>query len=180
MHQVDDIIALFDDTFRGTYNTCLVGGGEEPLYEPSTAADEPHRIVFRQDWYASALHEIAHWCIAGPQRRQQLDYGYWYAPDGRTRARQAQFEAVEVRPQAVECLLALACGFAFRVSIDNLAAGEPIDERAFRAAVCREAMRCLLEEALPERARQFGRVLAMHYGCRWPVEIAQVERLFAG
>ncbi len=53
-------------------------------------------------FYASALHEIAHWCIAGENRCQQVDYGYWYEPNGRSEERQFEFEKVEVKPQALE------------------------------------------------------------------------------
>jgi elongation factor P hydroxylase len=178
-HQAADIIALFEATFRAAYDTCLVAGGEEPLYRPAGSPDEPHRIVFRHDWFASALHEIAHWCVAGPQRRTRVDYGYWYEPDGRTRAQQARFESVEVRPQAVECVLAAACGFPFRVSVDNLGGGEPLDEASFRQAVRKEALRCLREDALPPRAAQLGAVLAGHYGRPWPVPDAEINRLLA-
>ncbi len=37
----------------------------------------------RTDFFASALHEISHWCVAGKARREQVDFGYWYCPDGR-------------------------------------------------------------------------------------------------
>ncbi|GAM69307.1 transporting ATPase [Vibrio sp. JCM 19236] len=26
------------------------------------------------------MHEIAHWCVAGPKRRLLEDFGYWYEP----------------------------------------------------------------------------------------------------
>ena len=54
-----------------------------------------NRIVFTHDYFASALHEVAHWCVAGPERRRLTDYGYWYAPDGRTEKQQMEFERVE-------------------------------------------------------------------------------------
>ena len=82
---------LFDDLFLHTESTLLVGGGDEPLYIPATVANTPHQLVFRQNFVSSALHEIAHWCIAGKQRRLQRDFGYWYQPDGRSIDQQAQF-----------------------------------------------------------------------------------------
>ena len=37
-----------------------VGGGSEPVYLPSADPErEPHRIVYREDYFASALHEVA-------------------------------------------------------------------------------------------------------------------------
>ncbi len=39
-----------------------------------------------------------HWCIAGKARRNRVDFGYWYCPDGRDAQTQSQFEDVEVKP----------------------------------------------------------------------------------
>ena len=78
--------ALFDGLFLASENTCLLQGGAEPVYLPADADHPQNRIVFRLDYAASALHEIAHWCIAGAARRRLIDYGYWYSPDGRDSA----------------------------------------------------------------------------------------------
>ncbi|PPS58814.1 hypothetical protein CRX72_23640 [Pantoea sp. BRM17] len=61
----------------------LIKGDDEPIYLPADAESPWHRVVFAHGFYASALHEISHWCIAGDARRQQVDFGYWYCPDGR-------------------------------------------------------------------------------------------------
>src|SRR5690606_39383874 len=53
-------------------------------YLPASEPDGLARVVFAHGFFASALHEIAHWCIAGDYRRTLHDYGYWYCPDGRT------------------------------------------------------------------------------------------------
>ena len=103
------LCALFDRVFREDQNTVLVAGGEEPVYLPADERFPHHRIVFRHDYVASALHEVAHWCVAGAARRALTDYGYWYAPDGRSTERQAEFEAVEARPQALEWIFSSAC-----------------------------------------------------------------------
>jgi len=100
-----DIERLFATSFFEAYNTYLLGGGQEPEYIPASQDVPYHRIIFRQDYFASALHEVAHWCIAGRVRRLQQDYGYWYAPDGRSVEQQAQFELLEVKPQALEWCL---------------------------------------------------------------------------
>ncbi|HEY7884010.1 MAG TPA: elongation factor P hydroxylase, partial [Cellvibrionaceae bacterium] len=129
-----DIMRLFDDAFAATENTRLLGGGAEPVYLPADKDSGCHRIIFTQDYAASALHEIAHWCVAGRARRQLEDYGYWYAPDGRSLCQQQEFERVEVRPQALEWLFAEAVGLRFRVSADNLAAGLGASHR-FKEAI---------------------------------------------
>lgn len=140
---------LFRDVFLDRYATLLKGGAEEPFYQASTQAGAPHRIHYTRDYFRSALHEVAHWCVAGPQRRALDDYGYWYAPDGRDAVQQAQFMRVEVRPQAYEALFCAACDHPFRVSLDNLA-GEAGDEAAFSAAVYRQAV-SYNEQGLAER-----------------------------
>ncbi len=114
------LIKLFNRTFYQSHNTQLVGGGQEPEYIPADQKVDHHRVIFTHDYSASALHEIAHWCIAGEVRRQQHDYGYWYIPDGRSVSEQANFEKVEAKSQALEWIFTQAIGCQFRVSIDNL------------------------------------------------------------
>lgn len=112
------LINVFNTLFAWQ-NTVLVRGGEEPEYlaaKPNT----PAQIIFAHGYFASALHEIAHWCMAGQKRRQLDDFGYWYCPDGRNEQAQALFEQVEIHPQAIECLFSLAMGRYFFVSQDNL------------------------------------------------------------
>ena len=151
------LCVLFDALFGASESTCLVAGGEEPLYVPADATHEQARIIFRHDYVASALHEIAHWCIAGSARRCELDYGYWYAPDGRNARQQAEFERVEARPQALEWLFSEACGLVFRPSIDNLN-GAVIDSTGFVHAIA-AAARDYCEWGLPARARVFHAAL---------------------
>lgn len=149
---------LFAACFEAEYATVLVGGGDEPLYLPSaTPATAPHRVVYRADYVASALHEVAHWCLAGAARRALEDYGYWYAPDGRDAAQQAEFERVEARPQALESIFADASGLPFHLSADNLDAGfGPSDGFAQAVEAARSA---LLAGGLPRRAERFRRAL---------------------
>src|SRR5699024_8331667 len=118
------------------YHTELVGGAAEPLYPP-WQHNQPARIYYTPDYYRSALHEVAHWCIAGPQRRKLEDYGYWYAPEGRNAEQQLQFESVEVRPQALELLCCAAVGHDFYVSCDNFSAQG--SEESFQKSVWAEA-----------------------------------------
>lgn len=161
-HDSRDLVMLFDQTFVGSHRTCLCGGAEEPLYAPAGRPGELHRIFFTRDYFASALHEVAHWCVAGPARRQREDYGYWYAPDGRTDDQQAEFERVEVRPQALERLFARAADFGFRPSADNLAAGLGPSE-AFRRAIHEQTL-TFCERGVNERVSAFLAALIDHYG----------------
>lgn len=90
---------LFNQGLGKRYNTLLIDQGSEPLYLPADPYCPCHRIYFAHGFYASALHELAHWTLAGNARRQLLDYGYWYHPDGRSEAQQLAFEKVEVKPR---------------------------------------------------------------------------------
>ena len=114
----DWLIQLFNTLFADQ-EVILVRSNDEPEYFPAQN-DKPARIEFAHGFFASALHEISHWCVAGDARRQLSDFGYWYAPDGRSAAQQQAFERVEIKPQALECLFTLACGRNFQVSQDNL------------------------------------------------------------
>lgn len=152
---------MFEDTFFERFNTRLVKGGDEPVYLPANKHSDAHQIVFRSDYFSSALHEIAHWCIAGPERRLKLDYGYWYAPDGRNAATQKKFLEVEVLPQAVEWGFCLACGLKFNISLDNLD-GDKTDELAFTSNVAYQLSQ-LLNFGFPPRAEEFINVLREEY-----------------
>ena len=160
-HRLDDIIALFDGLFMPDYRTRLVRGGDDPLYLPADEHCDYHRVIFARGFYASALHEISHWCIAGARRRQREDYGYWYLPDGRDAEQQRAFEKAEVAPQALELLLAEACGHAFNVSVDNLGEVE-VDRDAFWRRVEARAAR-YRAEGLPRRAAELVAALRAYY-----------------
>ena len=161
LHIYQDLIGLFNKTFTETENTILVRGDDEPIYIPAKNASEHHQIVFAHGYFASALHEIAHWCIAGKKRRLLEDYGYWYSPDGRDTDQQAEFEKVEVKPQAIEWAFSVAAGKAFSVSTDNLN-GAPADTQGFQSAVKQQVL-WYLEHGFPPRAAQFIRVLQAFY-----------------
>lgn len=160
-HDHQDLIRLFAECFAVDYNTRLVAGGQEPEYLPATPEHPQHRIIFAHDYFRSALHEVAHWCVAGPERRLLPDFGYWYAPDGRDAEQQRTFEQVEVRPQALEWLFCVAAGHPFRVSLDNLS-GEETDPMPFQQAVHEQVMR-FLSAGIPERPARFVQALARAY-----------------
>lgn len=162
IHCSADLERLFAQTFRQRYNTVLIGGSDQPLYQVANAHQTFNTIYFTQDYFASALHEVAHWCVAGVERRQQEDYGYWYAPDGRTEQQQQAFEQVEVKPQSLEWLFSVACGFRFRVSADNLTLGCGPSE-AFKRNILRQVHDYLVH-GIPDRAGQFCQCLEAYYG----------------
>lgn len=165
-HSYSDLIRIFDALFAVTESTVLRAGGDEPLYKPSEGDQHPAAIIFAHGYFSSALHEIAHWCIAGSYRRTLVDYGYWYEPDGRSEEKQLAFARVEVKPQALEWVFSIASGCTFNFSADNLAiGGSVVDEswRRFQQDVL-EAARCYAAKGLPPRAEILAVALAQFYG----------------
>lgn len=160
--QADTLIALFDRTFYADYNTRLVRAAAEPEYLPATEHIPEHRICFAHGYVASALHEIAHWCVAGERRRQLVDFGYWYAPDGRNQQQQQQFLQVEVKPQALEWVFSVACGTTFRISTDNLN-GAQCCTRQFKLDLVNQAQ-YWCEHGLPTRAGLWAAACAQNIG----------------
>jgi len=160
-HTATDLMALFDQEFFGSENTRLVKGDNEPIYLPASKDVNYNQIIFAHGFFASAMHEIAHWCQAGTDRRKEVDFGYWYRPDGRTNKEQALFEQVEVVPQAFEWILSKAAGYRFRVSADNLS-GEYRDNTEFKTRVLAEVER-RFAVGLPPRLQQFVAALQQFY-----------------
>ncbi|MCZ6710515.1 MAG: elongation factor P hydroxylase [Gammaproteobacteria bacterium] len=115
------IAGRFNASIGQRYRTLLVGGALEPLYIPSVGR-VPAIIHYTRDYAQSVLHEVSHWCLAGNARRRLRDYGYWYVPPPRSDDEQAAFYAVEKYVQALESVLADACGLKFRVSADQIGA----------------------------------------------------------
>lgn len=166
-HHYQRLIEVFERCFSTDYKTMLVAGDDEPYYQPATREGEANQVVFAHGFFASALHETAHWCIAGEARRTQFDYGYWYEPDGRNAEQQKSFEQVEEKPQALEWLFSLCCDFPFRVSVDNLN-GVEVDRHAFTTRVAARLHRMLEEHTLPQRAEKFAKALCHEFNCSWP------------
>ncbi|MEP5566618.1 MAG: elongation factor P hydroxylase, partial [Halioglobus sp.] len=167
--------AVFDRCFADSENTRLIGGAAEPFYQPATIDQPINLLYFREDYFASALHEIAHWCIAGAERRKQLDFGYWYAPEGRSDDEQKSFEQVEVKPQALEWYFSSACHYPFRISVDNFgASGELPDTSQFRCDLVAQAL-YWQETLLPERALQFFNALAKEFETDIDVDVLEFD-----
>lgn len=158
MHDIQDLIFLFNQCFEKSHNTRLICGEEEPIYLPADETCDYHRVAFAHGFFSSALHECAHWLLAGQARRQQVDYGYWYMPDGRTAEQQLEFQRVEIKPQALEWILSLAARHPFHFSSDNLN-GESANWEEFQNAVKAQVQWYQMHE-LPKRAKKFR--LALH------------------
>lgn len=168
-HHYPDLIYLFNQLFEHTEQTILLAGGDEPLYLPKDEHSQLNRIIFTKDYYASALHEIAHWCIAGKERRQLIDYGYWYRPDRNTADAQDLFEQAEAKPQALEWIFSQTCGIQFRISVDNLARNNEVTD-SFKQSVYQHTLE-FLETKLPKRAKLFNDNLLDFYQRRQVFDI---------
>lgn len=148
----DWLISLFNTLFAHQH-VILVRGAGEPEYFPAKD-NQPARIEFAHGFFQSALHELSHFFIAGERRRQLSDFGYWYAPDGRTEAQQQAFERVEIKPQALECLFTLACRRPFQVSQDNLFATFDTSTSTFAQDVYQQAKAYIAEpHVIPRDAK---------------------------
>jgi hypothetical protein len=106
------------------------------LYLPACRR-RPALIRYTRDYACSALHEVAHWCLADPSSRHQVDYGFWYQPPPRNPEDQRRFYAAEAPVQALEMLLTGACGLVFHFSADNPGADGGAARHAFEARVRR-------------------------------------------
>ncbi len=190
LYKYQDLIHLFNDTFFEGYNTRLIKGGNEPLYLPANSLPQSgspdttalndkvcsyHQIIFARGYYASAFHEISHWCQAGEARRLLEDFGYWYQPDGRNELEQKKFEQVEVIPQAIEWAFNAAAQRQFHVSSDNLN-GFQADTNSFQKKVFQQ-VKVFLDKGFPERANQFIEVLAQFYNTPLPLTIEHFSKI---
>lgn len=159
------IETLFHTTFYREYQTRLYGGAAEPLYEPEkyneTTQRREHCIYYRDNYFASALHEVAHWCLAGEQRRRQIDFGYWYYPEGRSADQQQRFLDAEVKPQAIELLFSIASGYFFQPSMDDFSVSAT-QRSAYQQTITEQALH-YCRHGLPPRAETFYVALATYY-----------------
>lgn len=161
IHLAHDLELIFKRCFDDKFNTLLVGGANEPLYQPASVDHSFNTIFYREDFFSSALHEVAHWCIASDKRRQLTDFGYWYDGDSRDTMQQAKFQSVELVPQAIELLFSRACRYSFQVSIDNFCV-ELIEINRFESQVEEKANQ-LEPINLPRRANIFLTALRSCY-----------------
>jgi elongation factor P hydroxylase len=150
--RLEAICRCFDHIFFETYRTRLTGGHSEPFYKaPSTSHDG--EIQFTRDFFRSALHETAHWCVAGDERLSKNDWGYWYSPDGRNAEQQQAFFKMEIKPQALEWIFCDACREPFSISADNLN-GSTEGQSDFEKEVLAQK-ESYLQHGLPDRAAKW-------------------------
>jgi elongation factor P hydroxylase len=164
-HNPDQLIDIFNKLFIPSHNTRLDYSDDEPIYLPADENDNHNRVLFAHGFYASALHEISHWCIAGEARRKLVDFGYWYEPDGRSAEKQREFEQVEIKPQAIEWILTKSCGRKFNISTDNLD-GDPAAIAAGREQFATNVVKQVknyLQNGLPLRAGILKQALLDYY-----------------
>ncbi len=157
MDNASNLIRIFNAEIGECQSVCLIGGATEPLYLPVSEHRSVAEIHFREDFASSALHELAHWCLAGKKRRELEDYGYWYE-SVRDEKQQQKFEAVEAKPQAIEWVLSIAAGLRFRVSIDNFLI-ETLDVARFQRSV-QATVLSILEEGVPMSVNNLAIALA--------------------
>lgn len=170
-HSPETLVTLFNQTFIPSYNTQLICCEEEPIYRPADDKHPHHRIIFAHGFFASALHEISHWCVAGKERRLLEDFGYWYQPDGRTVEQQAEFEKVEVKPQALEWIFSKSADFEFHFSADNIALNNQPSED-FKHEVYQQ-VKHYLENGLPKRAQMWSTALIKHYRANQALDLTE-------
>lgn len=172
-HNTDALITLFNRTFLPTFNTQLICCEEEPVYRPADDQHPHHRIIFAHGFFASALHEISHWCVAGSERRLMEDFGYWYEPDGRSAERQAEFEQVEIKPQALEWIFSQSANTEFHFSADNLALNNQPSNR-FKVAVY-EQVNTYFKQGFPQRVQMWSNALIKHYRNGKPLSMTEFK-----
>ncbi len=178
MQQYSQAIEIFNQCFKADYQSELVCGGHEPIYIPSSQYYPWDRIIFAHGYFASAIHEISHWCIAGRERRRQVDFGYWYAPDGRNATQQQAFENVEIKPQALEWILCRSANFKFNVSLDNLSGD--LSAAAKSAEVFKdniyEQVQVYLKQGLSIRAQIISDGFIHYYRKNNPLQLSEFKR----
>ena len=152
------------------YNTALSPGADEPFYR--AANDKACAIIYsNQDFFSSALHEIAHWSLAGDKRRLQDDFGYWYHPDGRTPEQQEEFFEVEVKPQAIEWAYHLAANVPFQYSLDNL--NNQVSDKQIQSFKSRvnAQLAHYFEKGFPATAIEIIGFLSQNYNHSKPIQL---------
>ncbi len=160
-YQIKDLQSLFHQVFQDEYNITLEFGADEPFYYAAKNKSERNILYCREDFFASALHEIAHWSLAGVERRKKDDYGFWYSPDGRDIEKQREFERVEIKPQAIEKAFSEACNYPFKASVDNLSL-ENYDPSSFISNINKQ-FNLYKETRFPLRAQRFINALEQFY-----------------
>ena len=152
----------FNACFGKKYRVEMRGGADEPEYIPPRT-DQTGKLIYRSDYASSALHEAAHWCIAGPARRARVDFGYEYSPPPRTPLEQDQFFRFERRVQALEWIFSDCAQVIFHPSADNLEVDT--DQFLGQLELAKEQELHRLECQVHSRASVFKRTLMKGVCC---------------
>lgn len=170
MSKLQELINLLNESYLKHYDTVLVGGFDEPFYQAATGA-KPARIQFSHDYIRSALHELAHWCVAGVERRKLDDYGYWYAEDGRSQEQQDEFYKLEIKPQTIEWAFSIICGVKFEASVDNL--NNSVDgTEEFKHNLSKQ-MQDYLTRGFSKRTNEILHLISRHQKIASPIQYLQ-------
>jgi len=170
MIALPELLELLNSKYLNKYNAIIIGGFEEPFYK-APVKHKSAEIQFSYDYIRSALHELAHWCVAGVERRKKDDYGYWYASDGRNQQQQNEFFQVEIKPQAIEWAFSIMCGVKFEPSIDNLH-NSVIGVDEFKNNVF-DQLNYYLDIRFNPRTAELIHVLAKHQNITSPIKFIQ-------
>ncbi len=130
---------------------------------PADAEVPYNRIVFAHGFYASAIHEISHWCIAGKARRELVDFSATgIARMGVMPKRKASLKMLKrSRRHSTGCSV-LAAGYPLNVSCDNLEGDFEPDRVVFQRRVHAQVMD-YLANGIPERPARFIKALQNYY-----------------
>ncbi|WP_196137490.1 elongation factor P hydroxylase [Aliikangiella sp. G2MR2-5] len=172
VNKLNTLVEIFNKLFQNTENTVLQPGADEPFYQ-APSNNKGAVIYSREDYFSSALHEIAHWCIAGNERRKIDDFGYWYKPEGRSIEEQLAFEQVEVKPQAIEWAFHMACDHPFHFSADNLSQAIEASD-SFKLNVSNQ-LNIYLANGLPRRGQILFEALNSYFCAGREVSTMQVN-----
>ncbi len=80
---------------------------------------------------------------------------------------------MEVKPQALEWILATVAGFRYFASADNLN-GNPGDTQPFKQALY-EQVKTYAEKGLPKRAETLRHALVQFYGTENEIDLAKFD-----
>ncbi len=157
---------VFNLSFGDTYNVRCLGGFSQPEYLTAMQTQGSAQLRYTRDYAASALHEIAHWCVAGKDRLALNDFGYGYLPPPRDKATQQRFFALEFKVQVLEAWFASGTGVRFVASADNFDCSDEA-RNAFAQQITTAVQAYTLAD-VPPRAQEFTRALATTGLGVWP------------
>jgi len=69
MIDLQQFTTLLNTNYLNNYHTKIIGGFDEPFYLAPKEGNKAE-IQFTHDYIRSALHELAHWCTAGAERKK--------------------------------------------------------------------------------------------------------------